>query len=377
MKHYSYLEEELLERKKQRTYPGQATQAKFLLGGIGTGNVSVGSRGQLCDWEIFNSQGKGNKLPYTFFAIRAQAPGEPYVAKVLESKLEGSFAGPCGFYSPEIAGLPRFAESELCGEYPFVSVTLKDSGVPVEVTLEAFTPFIPLNADDSGIPGAVLRYRVRNKASSAVDVTIAGSIANVVGLEKIDNTGYVRVKEQVRNRYLEQPELRGLFFDSPQLESDHLHFGSMALLTTDLNVTVKEEWLDGYWNDSIHDFWDDFCTDGHLEMHSEAEGIRGSSSQKDKLRIGSIGIHHVLNPGEDKVFEFVLAWHFPNRPKGWVGGITIPDQDGHGIVKNYYATLFKDAWHAGSYLLTELPRREAIARLSPCNVRQYVAFLCD
>ena len=48
----------------------------LLLGGIGTGNISVGARGELRDWEIFNSPRKGNYLPYTFFAIRAEKEGE-------------------------------------------------------------------------------------------------------------------------------------------------------------------------------------------------------------------------------------------------------------------------------------------------------------
>jgi non-lysosomal glucosylceramidase len=38
----------------QRSYGPEATQAAFLLGGIGTGNVSVGARGEFRDWEIFN-----------------------------------------------------------------------------------------------------------------------------------------------------------------------------------------------------------------------------------------------------------------------------------------------------------------------------------
>ena len=38
---------------------------------------------------------------------------------------------------------------------------------PVKVRMEAFTPFIPLNADDSGIPTAVIRYRIVNPQNGA------------------------------------------------------------------------------------------------------------------------------------------------------------------------------------------------------------------
>ena len=57
-----------------RVLTPEATAAAFPLGGIGTGNVSVGARGELRDWELANAPNKGNTLPYTFFAIRAPAP---------------------------------------------------------------------------------------------------------------------------------------------------------------------------------------------------------------------------------------------------------------------------------------------------------------
>ncbi|MGW8179391.1 MAG: GH116 family glycosyl-hydrolase, partial [bacterium] len=64
-----YSREELFHTGPQRRYGREATEAAFLLGGIGTGNISVGSRGDLRDWEIWNKSAKGQKLPYSFFAI--------------------------------------------------------------------------------------------------------------------------------------------------------------------------------------------------------------------------------------------------------------------------------------------------------------------
>ena len=39
----------LFERGEDITYKGDANVAKFLLGGLGTGNISVGARGELRD----------------------------------------------------------------------------------------------------------------------------------------------------------------------------------------------------------------------------------------------------------------------------------------------------------------------------------------
>ena len=53
-----------------RTFTGAALkEIAFPLGGIGTGTVSLGGRGDLRDWEIFNRPAKGTHLPYTFFAL--------------------------------------------------------------------------------------------------------------------------------------------------------------------------------------------------------------------------------------------------------------------------------------------------------------------
>src|ERR1043166_4595900 len=91
-----------------RTFSGESLrEIAFPLGGIGTGTVSLGGRGQLRDWEIFNRPGKGRDLPYTFFALWAHADGSEPVARVLESQLQPPFAGATGPPTGRVAGLPR------------------------------------------------------------------------------------------------------------------------------------------------------------------------------------------------------------------------------------------------------------------------------
>jgi non-lysosomal glucosylceramidase len=79
--HLPYPREELYRQGPQRSFSGPTLgEIAFPLGGIGIGTVSLGGRGQLRDWEIFNRPGKGVTLPYTFFAISVQAQGaEPIV----------------------------------------------------------------------------------------------------------------------------------------------------------------------------------------------------------------------------------------------------------------------------------------------------------
>src|SRR6266478_4916774 len=72
-----YSRQELaMEPGPQRSYTSeQSGEVAFPLGGIGTGTVSIGGRGELRDWEIFNRPAKRRILPFTFVALRAKAEG--------------------------------------------------------------------------------------------------------------------------------------------------------------------------------------------------------------------------------------------------------------------------------------------------------------
>jgi len=136
---------------RMRTFTGESLrEVAFPLGGIGTGTVSLGGRGNLRDWEIFNRPAKGRNLPYSFFAIRAAG-----MSRVLERRLLPPFAAGSGLPTAQMSGLPRFAEARFMGEYPLAGIEFIDDSFPVQVSLEAWNPFIPMNDLDSGIPVAI------------------------------------------------------------------------------------------------------------------------------------------------------------------------------------------------------------------------------
>lgn len=61
----TFSKEKLFDRTP-RVFKRDATEVRFLLGGIGTGNFSVNSRGKFLDWEIFNWPSKNTKFPLSF-----------------------------------------------------------------------------------------------------------------------------------------------------------------------------------------------------------------------------------------------------------------------------------------------------------------------
>src|SRR5262245_58121851 len=132
----------------------------FPLGGIGTGTVSLGGRGQLRDWEIFNRPAKGCDLPLCFFAIWARREGDEAVARILERRLLPPFVADRGLSPWAVASLPRLEEATFVGSYPTATICFADSSLPVEAELEAFTPFAPMDDRVSGLPVAVFFWRL-------------------------------------------------------------------------------------------------------------------------------------------------------------------------------------------------------------------------
>src|SRR5215470_6528744 len=151
-----YRSEELFRSGAQRTFTGDALkEIAFPLGGIGTGTVSLGGGGQLRDWEIFNRPAKGRDLALCFFALWAKPEGAPAVAHVLERRRLPPFVADRGLSPWAVAGLPRLEEATFTGSYPIAQLSFHDSTLPVEVELEAFSPFAPPDDRVSGMPVAV------------------------------------------------------------------------------------------------------------------------------------------------------------------------------------------------------------------------------
>ncbi|MGH9158424.1 MAG: GH116 family glycosyl-hydrolase, partial [Vicinamibacteraceae bacterium] len=163
------------------TYPRvfrgpQLKMLAFPLGGVGAGSVSLGGRGQLRDWEIFNRPDKGRQPSYAFPAIWVKVGDQPPVARVLEARILPPYEGSSGLGADNAPGLPRLASATFTGEFPLARIDFDDSQMPVDVSLEAFTPFVPHEPDESGLPAAVLRYRVTNTGNAPARVSLAFSL---------------------------------------------------------------------------------------------------------------------------------------------------------------------------------------------------------
>ncbi|HUU58456.1 MAG TPA: GH116 family glycosyl-hydrolase, partial [Phycisphaerae bacterium] len=195
------------------------------LGGIGTGTVSLGGRGDLRDWEIVNRAAKGFAPDNAFFALYARPAGGTPVTRVLEGPIEPEAYE--GFWGVRARnhGLPRFRNCEFHAAYPFGQVLLSDPDVPVDVRLEAFNPLVPPDADASGIPAAILRFVLTNRTGKSVTASVCGSMNNFIGADgsnsEVQWTGladYSKATKGNHNAFRRGRGVQGLFMHSDGID---------------------------------------------------------------------------------------------------------------------------------------------------------------
>jgi uncharacterized protein (DUF608 family) len=204
------------------------------IGGIGTGTVSLGGRGDLRDWEIVNRPAKGFKPRHTFFALYAKPKGGEAVTCALEGVLDPhEYEGAFGSTVPNHS-LPRFRQCKFEAAYPFGQVILSDPSVPLAVRLQAFNPFIPADADRSGMPVAILRFVLTNPTTKPIQASVCANLENFIGQDGhtvVDSRINTGAKGGAHNKTVlrESEAIRGLFMTSNGISSDAEQWGTMAL----------------------------------------------------------------------------------------------------------------------------------------------------
>ncbi len=170
----------LYERGEKQTYTGDSLRFIGMpVGGIGAGCVYLGGDGRLWLWDIFN-QHHGRGL------LSRGHSGETYLNPLEQvQRFEQGFElrieqGDQSQRRP----LDRegFSHITFDGRYPVGNVSYKDAACPVKVELQAFSPFIPLDLENSAYPATVLQYTVKNTSDRAVRATLAGRVANPICL---------------------------------------------------------------------------------------------------------------------------------------------------------------------------------------------------
>lgn len=347
------------QEDRMKTYKGNKTKLiSFSLGGIGTGSIGLAGNGSLVDWEIFNRPFKGSVNGFTNICVRAEENGSVRDVRVLQGDYIGSAIGGetvniergnggfgygFGPYRGLMAGVPHFKDTEFAGEFPFAEMDFRDEYFPGHVKLRAFNPFIPQNDRDSSLPAAFFEIEFENTTDKVLDYTAYFSVNNLLPFGT------------TRNRFREEGKLKSVEMTSDTAKKDDLLFGNFCLATDAGEVSCQEYWYRAQWFDSLQTFWDDIHRPGPLKNrhYSEDDRERSAKARLDGEDMATLAAHLKLEGGQSGAVRFVFSWYFPNCCNYWNPSEVREEQRQW---KNYYASMFENAYECSRYSLENWKR---------------------
>ena len=164
----------MLERGERRAWSGQELETIGMpVGGIGGGQLYLCGDGTLGLWWIFNKHVFTGYGATCYRTYRPDSPVDSGFALTLDTA-QTTLVDPLD---------EAFSEIRFTGEYPIAVIRYSSKSSPVRVEMEAFSPFIPLNAKDSALPATIFHITVENTSKGAIKAGIVGWLENAVCID--------------------------------------------------------------------------------------------------------------------------------------------------------------------------------------------------
>lgn len=337
------------ESKYRGEYSGaRLNRVAFPLGGLGAGMICLEGAGALSHFSLRNKPEVFNE-PCTFAAISVK--GASRVARVLEGpvpgwKLFGQPGTGNGTHGTSF-GLPRFRDARFRTRFPFGTVTLRDSDVPLEVETTGWSPFEPGDADNASLPVAALEYRFTNKSSAPVEAVFSWNARNFMAIR--GNPEAVR------------PTPGGfVLWAGPGKDRPHEE-GAFSATVADKNVKVNHAWFRGGWFDPLTMAWKDIATGACYDRPPVSEGGPPPGA--------SLFVPFKLAPSESKTIVLRLAWYVgqTNLRVGKDAPSSAGSQAAVGTHRPWYAGRFADINEVTAYWSKHYDElRRSTRRFSDC-----------
>lgn len=172
------------------------------IGGICAGQLYLGGDGKLWCWDIFNTKSMrdthhihGHQRPY-LRSVRND-PAHHYLNQGFVVRLAAADKT-----FTRTLDRDGFRNITFRGQYPIGEVMYEDPELPVRVELEAFSPFIPLDLENSVYPATVMVYTVTNTSDKNIKGELLGWLENAVCVQN-----RAEYRGQLRNQIDQSDEL--------------------------------------------------------------------------------------------------------------------------------------------------------------------------
>ncbi len=346
-------------------FTGDARRAvAFPLGGFGTGHVALCGDGALRQWQLSGTGNHAGFVPDSFFALRVSGMEPPDdVVRLLRAAPLPPHPRPAPNVSdadvPDADRLPPWptvASTTMRVSYPFAEITYHDDALPLAVSMEAVTPFVPLDPDASALPLVRYRFTLVNTSRLHRHGWLLGTLQNAVGWDGVtprDGTRGAGYGGNV-NRVVRRPHQTGVLMDHPGLAEDDPAYGEM-LLWSDGPAAVLPRALDAatmlrfvetarlFTPSQLGDYSDAALRAAVAEGVSPVRAPAGPSPAGHTWN-AALAIAFALAPGETRTLDIVHAWWFPHRYADFDRfGPPRPYRHSRFWVGNHYATRFAGA----------------------------------
>jgi hypothetical protein len=192
-------------------YSGEHLHAcNFPLGSFGCGRILLCGDGTMKEWTVVNiyrhdDGGPGDApeplddMPSNYFAVSATAAGgkkQTYALITPQTYTSANVALPprreAHVSQHEVRRLqtiPGIKGLTMRCTYPVAEVSYEIPGFPVQVSMEALSPAIPIDSKASCLPVVIFQFTLKNTGSTDVEVSLMEAQQNFIGWDgKLDCT---------------------------------------------------------------------------------------------------------------------------------------------------------------------------------------------
>ncbi|MEP7109272.1 MAG: GH116 family glycosyl-hydrolase [Ferruginibacter sp.] len=333
--------ESLYKREKPTIYLKTKNELRYIgmpVGGICCGTLYLGGDGRLWLWDIFNQNTLGilpKVLPIKLEGFNVKeinnTHGTLYLKPATEdiSPIQQGFALKIKYNGDEI--IKRLHQDDwneiiFEGTYPVATITYIDKKMPLQIKLKAFSPFIPGDAYNSGLPATVQSISIKNASKEDISVDVVGWLENKMLLYSAkQKSGWTR-----ENKILNSEFCNGITLectnDNKEL-SNAPDYGNMAFSTLVKNAV---------------------CAPDLSNSGNQLKPINEFIKLSENSPVAAITTSHHLKPGQSETADFIISWYtpnvsFPDSPPNQ--GMTVEDANFH-----YYTKNFPDAAAVAGYI---------------------------
>lgn len=368
------------------TYAGpQLAAFAFPLGGFGAGHVCLRGDGTLQKWCVLNQIRQEAQpldcMPACFFGL--SVGGQSYALASPETYSEERCGLPAGKPArveeasvSRLKAIPGVRALSVVARYPVADVSYDIAGCPVEVSMRALSPMVPLDAKSSALPCALFQFNVKNTSLTEQTVRLLQSQTNFVGWDgQADCTQPPtpfwggNVNSPLPSGAGADGGGAGLSMTNGSVKPTDARAGSLVVATlpptlpSSSSVASSSSAGGGAtaWAASLisgeadeASLWSAFVSEKDVPA---AQAKPTAASAAGSTWCGGVVQTATLAPGEEATLGFSLSWCFANRTKQYSGigaawDKALPNGD---LLGNQYQNWFADAAAAAAYLRANLP----------------------